>query len=334
MADVVVVGSYNHDYVWRSAQLPTPGETRMGTFTSGPGGKGFNQAIAAARQGARCAFIGALGKDAAGEAALALAVSEGVLACIESQPDLATGSAAILLDAAGQNMIVVGPGANAALSATHVRQHAGMIAGAKILVLQNETTLAACAEAMKIARQAGVLTLYNPAPAVDAMALALLPFTDVLTPNESEFIALLKQTGVAVENDAFAGHGDEDLHVLCRRLGVPTVLLTLGARGAFVSHAEANLRGDPVNHYRHAAEAATVLDTTGAGDAFNGGLAAALARSPQLPFGQAVRAAGRVAALSVERAGAALAMPLRSEVVARFAEGSSAESGQRTDALL
>ncbi len=320
MADVVVVGSYNHDYVWRSTQLPMPGETRLGTFTSGPGGKGFNQAIAAARQGARCAFIGALGEDAAGEAALALAASEGLSVYIERQPDFATGSAAILLDAAGQNMIVVGPGANAALRAAHVRLHAALIAGTTVLMLQNETTLAACAEAMQIARQARVLTLYNPAPAADAMALALLPLTDVLTPNESEFVALLRQTGVVIADDAFAGHVDEDLHVLCRRLSVPTVVLTLGARGAFVSHADNNLRGDVVTHYRHAAEAATVLDTTGAGDAFNGGLAAALARAPQAVFADAVRAAGRVAALAVERAGAALAMPLRSEVLARFSE--------------
>jgi len=319
-ADVVVVGSYNHDYVWRSAQLPTPGETRLGTFTSGPGGKGFNQVIAAARQGAQTVFIGALGEDAAGEAALALAASEGVTVLVERQADLATGSAAILLDSAGQNMIVVGPGANAALSAAHVRLQCALIAGASVLVLQNETTLAACAEAMQIARHAGVLTLYNPAPAADAMALALLPLTDVLTPNESEFVALLKQTGVIVASDGFAGHSGEDLHALCRRLDVPTVVLTLGARGAFVSHADNALRGDPVNHYRHAAEAATVIDTTGAGDAFNGGLAAALARAPQAPFAEAVRDAGRVAALAVERAGAALAMPLRHEVLSRFPE--------------
>ncbi|MGQ0798887.1 MAG: ribokinase [Pseudomarimonas sp.] len=320
MADVVVVGSYNHDYVWRSTQLPTAGETRLGSFTSGPGGKGFNQAIAAARQGARCAFIGALGEDAAGQAALALAASEGVNAVIESKPDLATGSAAILLDAAGQNMIVVGPGANAALSAAHIRRHAGLMTKAKVLVVQNETSLAACAEAMQIAREAGVLTMYNPAPAADSMALALLPLTDVLTPNESEFVALLKQAGVKVDDHAIDGHGDEDLHALCRRLGVPTVVLTLGARGAFVSHAASNLRGDSINHYRHAAEPATVLDTTGAGDAFNGGLAAALARAPQAPFAKAVRDAGRVAALAVERAGAALAMPLHREVLARFTD--------------
>ncbi len=318
MVDVVVVGSYNHDYVWRSAQLPIAGETRLGTFASGPGGKGFNQAIAAARQGARCTFVGALGIDSAAEAALALAASEGVSVCIERQPDLATGSAAILLDAAGQNMIVVGPGANAALSAAHIRQQSQLIAGTRILVLQNETTLAACAEAMQIARRANVLTLYNPAPAADVMAPALLRLSDVLTPNESEFVALLKHSGVIVENEAIADHSDDELHALCRRLGVATVVLTLGARGAFVSHADADSRGDQVSHYRHAAEPAAVLDTTGAGDAFNGGLAAALAHAPHAPFANAVRDAGRVAALAVERAGAALAMPLRSEVLARF----------------
>ena len=131
MVDVVVVGSYNHDHVWRAAQFPVPGETRLGTFGSGPGGKGFNQAVAAVRQGARTAFVGALGEDAIGDGALALGTREGLEMRVERRSDAATGTAAILLDGSGQNMIVVGPGANAELSAEHVEAQASLIGTAR-----------------------------------------------------------------------------------------------------------------------------------------------------------------------------------------------------------
>ncbi len=320
---VVIVGSFNQDHVWRSERFPQPGETRLGRFSAGPGGKGFNQAIACVRQGAATAFVGALGRDALGDAALALAGSEGLQAHCERVAGEATGTAAILLDGVGQNMIVVGPGANLALSLAHVETQRALIEGARVLVTQHEVALDATAAAMHIARAAGVTTLHNPAPVVAAGGADLLALADVLTPNESEFAALLAARGVAVDAHALAALADAELHALCRRLGVPTVVVTLGAAGVFVSHADGALRGDAAAHYRHAAEQVRVVDTTGAGDAFSGGLAAALAMAPAAPFAQAVRSAGRVAGLAVETAGAALAMPRAEAVRARFGDATA-----------
>jgi ribokinase len=319
MTDVVVVGSYNHDHVWRTPQFPVPGETRLGEFASGPGGKGFNQAVAAARQGARTAFIAALGRDAIGDGAIALAAHEGIDARIERHELAATGSAAILLDASGQNLIVVGPGANTRLSVAHVDAQASLIGTARVLITQHEVNPDATRRALELARAAGTLTLHNPAPPLAGEAGALLDRVDILTPNETEFAHLL--SGFARESvDAaqLAGLADATLHRLCRRLIVPTVVLTLGARGVFVSHDEDDARGDASFHYRIAAESVTPVDTTGAGDAFSGALAAAIGFAPDRAFEFSVRHANRVAALSVERPGAAAAMPTRAEVEARF----------------
>ena len=125
-ARVVVVGSYNQDMVWRTARFPVPGETRLGTFDTGPGGKGFNQAIACARQGVATHFIGALGDDAIARGMRELALSEGLALHCETHAQLATGTAAILVEDSGQNLIVVGPGANAALSVAHITAQAAV----------------------------------------------------------------------------------------------------------------------------------------------------------------------------------------------------------------
>ncbi len=320
-AQVVVVGSFNQDHVWRSAQFPAPGVTRIGQFSTGPGGKGFNQAVACVRQGVHTAFIAAIGCDPLGDTAAALAQTEGLRARWQRLNGVATGSAAILLDAGGQNMIVVGPGANAALTAGHVAQQAPLIRAARVLLTQQETTVDACVEAMTIARQHNVLTVHNPAPEGGGDDYrAVLALTDVLTPNESEFEALLASHGVVPE-PGWAQRGDDaTLHGLCARLGVPTIVITLGAAGAFVSHHGDQRRGDAEPCYRVPAEAVAVVDSTGAGDAFNGGLAAALATAPAQPFAAAIRQATRTAALAVERAGAALAMPRADELRARFSE--------------
>ncbi len=316
--EVVVAGSYNHDHVWRTPRFPVPGETRLGAFSSGPGGKGFNQAVAAARQGAKTAFIAAFGNDAIGDGALALALAEGIEPCIEHRADAATGTAAILLDASGQNLIVVGPGANARLSTGHIQAQAATIDAAKVLVTQHEVDLAATRRALELARAAGTLTLHNPAPPLADEDGTLLSLVDVLTPNETEFAHLLARcAGEQVEAQTLANLPDAQLHALCRRLGPATVLITLGARGVFVSHDANATRGDDAPFYRVAAETATVRDTTGAGDAFSGALAAALAHDAT-SLHAAVQHACRVAALSVEREGAALAMPTRAEVQARF----------------
>lgn len=321
MADVVVVGSYNHDHVWRTPQFPVPGETRLGDFTSGPGGKGFNQAVSAARQGARTAFVVALGDDAIGDLALALAAREGIDAQPERHAGIASGTAAILVDAAGQNLIVVGPGANQALTVAHVDAQAGLIGTARVLLTQHEVAPEATRHALELARASGTLTLHNPAPPLPGERGELFDRIDILTPNESEFAHLLACCArLAIDPQALATLPDAELHLLCRRLQVPTVVLTLGAHGVFVSHEDDDLRGDAASCYRVAAETARVVDTTGAGDAFSGALAAALAAETAAPFRAAVVRANRVAALSVERAGAAVAMPSRAEVDARFGD--------------
>lgn len=319
MTDVVVVGSYNHDHVWRTPQFPVPGETRLGEFSAGPGGKGFNQAVAAARQEVRTAFIAALGADAIGDGAVALAQGEGIETRIERHDDAATGTAAILLDVSGQNLIVVGPGANLRLSVAHVEAQAHLIGTARVLVTQHEVNPAATRRALEIARAAGTLTLHNPAPPLHDEDGGLLDRVDLLTPNETEFAHLLARcAGETVAADVVAQLDDATLHALCRRLGVPTLVLTLGARGVFVSHDADEMRGDTTACYRVPAEAVQVRDTTGAGDAFSGSLAAALCFARDRPFRDAVRHANRVAGLSVETPGAALAMPTRAAVSSRF----------------
>lgn len=318
-ARVVVVGSYNQDMVWRTARFPVPGETRLGAFDTGPGGKGFNQAIACARQGAATHFIGALGDDALARGMRELALSEGLALHCETHAGLATGTAAILVEDSGQNLIVVGPGANAALSVGHIESQAAVIRAARVLVTQHEVRHEASLAAQKIARAAGVLCLHNPAPPVDARDLELVKGADLITPNETEFVQLLKLRGLgAPAAEVLADLGDAELHALCRQLHPGSVVITLGARGAFVSHSESPLRGDITRHYRCAPERVRAVDTTGAGDAFSGALAAALARAPEAPFANAVHQAGRVAALSTERHGAALAIPLQDEVALRF----------------
>ena len=307
MNQLVVVGSFNQDHVWRTARFPIPGETRLGVFACGPGGKGFNQAIAAARLGAQTHFIAALGSDALGDEAAALAEREGLRAHWQICADHATGTAAILLDGRGQNLIVVGPGANSALSPAHIDACASTLQTARVVLTQQEVNPAATRRALEIARAAGAICIHNPAPAsAEAPPDALI---DVLTPNESEFALCLQQRlAHSISADAIVQASDAELQGLCRRLGIPTVLITLGAQGVFVSQ--------PDGCARIAAESATVRDTTGAGDAFNGALAAALADGMELHA--AVRQANRVAGLKVERAGAALAMPTLNDVHARF----------------
>lgn len=317
---VTVIGSYNQDFIWRTDHFPMPGETRLGSFSTGPGGKGSNQAIAAARQGARVCFIAALGRDAIGEQAAALARAEGIDARWQWCADQPSGNAAIVLDANGQNLIIVGSGANLALSVAHVEAHAQAIESAVIVLVQHEVSPAASRRALELARAAGVATMLNPAPPLAAEDGALLPLLDLITPNETEFAHLLDRcAGITVAADQVAQLPDAELHGLARRLGPASLVLTLGAAGAFVSHGERARWPDRAACYRVAAERVSVLDTTGAGDAFSGSLAAGLAESNDAPFHKAVEHANRVAGLATERHGAALAIPNREQVRERFA---------------
>ena len=322
MSRVVVAGSFNVDHVWHCEALPAPGATIAGSYSSGPGGKGFNQAVAAARAGAGTAFLCALGDDLGGVLARSLATTDGIdlRDLVSDQP---TGTAGIYVDARGRNSIVIGAGANASLTADFVNQQGELIAAASAVLVQLESPVESMLATLKAARDAGVVTLLNPAPANAPTTAELLALADILTPNETEFANLVgRHIGEKIEADDVGITDGASLHALCRELlAHGTVVVTLGSGGVFVSHADEVLRADAKAYYRLAAEHADAIDTTGAGDAFNGALAASLAGDKAIPFIEHMRFANRYAALSTERAGAALAMPRRADVLARFGEG-------------
>jgi len=310
MASVAVVGSFNVDHVWRVASLPQPGATLAGDYTSGSGGKGFNQAMAARRAGAATVFVCALGEDVGAQLARALCVGDGIdlrdAASTES-----TGTAGIYVDASGRNTIVIGAGANATLQVGFVEASLAANDTPSVVLAQLESPVEAIAAALRCGRERDAITILNPAPANAAVPGSLLALADVLTPNETEFAAMLgRHVGERIDADAVVGLDQGRLHALCRELGHDaSVVVTLGASGCFVSHPESNLRGDDSACYRIAAETARVVDTTGAGDAFNGALAASLALRPDAAFAEHLRFASRYAARSTEHPGAALAMP-------------------------
>ena len=319
-AQIVVVGSFNVDHVWRCATLPQAGATLAGEYASGPGGKGFNQAVAAARAGAATVFVCALGDDAGGNWARELAAADNINLRAQHGP-ASTGTAGIFVDAQGRNSIVIGAGANAQLTPDFIAAQATIIATAGVVLAQLESPTPAIAQALSLGRQAGATTVLNPAPANADTTLELLALTDILTPNETEFAALLaRHANTRIDADTVATSDDARLHALARKL-LPhgSVVLTLGAAGLFVSHPETALRGDEAAHYRIAAEAVNVVDTTGAGDACNGALCAALVLSPDQPLQLQARFANRYAALSTESTGAAASMSSMDAFRTRFA---------------
>ncbi len=310
MSSVVVAGSFNVDHVWRCDTLPAPGATIAGRYSTGPGGKGFNQAVAARRAGADTTFLCALGDDAGGAMARGLAAQDGFAVVAEPSSE-ATGTGGIYVDSRGRNTIVIGPGANAALSTEFIEAQRALLARAGVVLAQLESPVETIEAVLAAAREAGVTTVLNPAPADAPSSIGLLKLADVLTPNETEFAALLsRHVGERLEADNVAALDGATLHGLCRKLvGNGTVVVTLGAVGVFVSHAEENLRGDTQPYYRVGAEQVQAIDTTGAGDAFNGALAASIAQAPEAPFARHVRFANQFAGRSTEKEGAAVAMP-------------------------
>lgn len=322
MSRVVVVGSFNVDHVWRAPRLPHPGETLAGEYATGPGGKGFNQAVAARRAGADTVFLCSIGDDAGGALARSLADADGIdlRAAASAAP---TGTAGIYVDDAGRNSIVIGPGANAGLGIDFIDSHAEALGAAAVVLAQLESPLESVLHALQAGRSAGAATVLNPAPANVACPAPLLAASDVLTPNETEFAALLAvHAGGHIDPAQVATMDDAQLHRLCRSL-LPhgTVVVTLGAAGAFASHPDARLRGDARAFHRTPAAAVRPVDTTGAGDAFSGALAADLATAPHAPFADHVRYAIRAAGLATEQAGAAASMPWRAQVLERFGTG-------------
>ena len=301
-AAVAVLGIFVADLAFKAPRLPVMGETVLGHgFASGPGGKGSNQAIAAARAGAEVRMITRIGRDTFGEMARQAWAADGVDTGAVSVDDaLPTGAAFIFVSIeTGNNAIIVESGAAAKLSPADVAAAEPAIAGAKVLVTQFEQPVETAIAGLTLARRHGVITILNPAPAVPADP-AIYALCDYVTPNETEAATL---TGLRVESDAEALEAARAL----LRMGARNALITLGEKGAL-------LHGEAGTHFVPAFRVAQVVDTTGAGDAFNGGFAAALAegRSPL----DAIRFANATAALSVQKPGTAPSMPTRAEIEA------------------
>ena len=298
---VAILGIFVADLAFRAGRMPAMGETIIGSgFKMGPGGKGSNQAVAAARAGADVTFISKLGQDAFGDIALATWKAEGITARVAQAADQPTGAAYIYVnDESGENAIIVVPGAAGTTSPADVDAAADAIRAAAVFVTQLEQPVAAARRGLEIARAAGVTTILNPAPAARLDA-AIYGLCDYVTPNESE-AALL--TGLKVTNVEEARQAGDAL--LAK--GVGAALITLGDAGALL-HTAAQSMLIP------AFRAGPVVETTGAGDAFNGGFAAALARGADAA--EAARFGCAVAGISVTRAGTAPSMPRLAEVEA------------------
>ena len=296
---VAILGIYVADLAFKAARQPVMGETILGSaFAMGPGGKGSNQSVAAARAGAAVTFITKLGKDNFGDAALAMYAKEGITALAPQDPNNSTGAAYIFLEeGTGSNAIIVVAGAAGTIGVADVEANSAAITHAKIFMTQLEQPIPAAFHALQIARAAGTTTIFNPAPAA-VLDDAIYKLCDYITPNESEAAML---TGIVVTDLASAKKAAD---ILLAK-GVGTVIITLGGQGALL-HSKTQSVHIPIYN------AGKVVDTTGAGDAFNGGFAAALARGEDpvtaAHFGSAV------AGISVTRPGTAPSMPQLAEV--------------------
>jgi ribokinase len=300
MSNVAILGIFVADLAFRAGRQPAMGETIMGSdFKMGPGGTGSNQAVAAARAGANVTFISRLGRDAFGEIALSTWKAENIrterVVLTDEQP---TGAAYIFIeDGTGENAIIVVPGAANSISRADVDQAAADIRAAKAFITQLEQPIDAALHGVTIAKQAGVATIFNPAPAAP-LPDVIYPLCDYITPNETEASAI---TGVQVTGlDSAKAAADRLL-----QRGVGCALITLGEAGALYHTAKESVLVPAFN-------AGKVVETTGAGDAFNGGFAAALAagRNPR----DAVRFGCATAGISVTRPGTAPSMPKLSEI--------------------
>ena len=316
---VIIVGSYVQDQAWFVERFPRPGETmRANRYNTGPGGKGFNQAVACARQGVPTAFVGVLGRDTFAEYARRFAEDEKMPCRWQIHDSQPTSTSSITVNARAENQIAMIFGANEHLDPAYVRAQGDLFAGAKTLLIQLENNLDALAAALDMGIRHRLTCIVNPAPVHGDLTLAMLQQAKIITPNETEFSLLLERfVKEDVDPATLWQRGDADLHALARKLAVETVIVTLGSRGCFVSHGT-DRRGDGADCYRLPPEKVNAIDTTGAGDAFSGSLAAALVRFTGRPFRDALIHANRAAAMSTEIVGTAPAMPTYDAVIARF----------------
>jgi ribokinase len=298
MKGIVVVGSLNMDFVVAVKHLPAPGETILGhNFRMIPGGKGANQACAAARlasEGTRVRMIGRVGQDMFGDHLKASLSAAGVdVSSVHASRSLPTGVALIPVETSGQNSIIVASGANQDLPAADVEAMRRVFRGSRVAMFQLETPLDTVAAAMRLAREEGLLTILDPAPA-QPLSDDLMKLVDFLTPNEAEALGLLGQAVRRLTVEEAAGVAER-----LRSRGPGTVIVKLGEQGCY---ADMHYRGFAVN----------AVDTTAAGDTFNAGLAVGLAESWGLS--RAIPFANAAAAISVTRPGAQASAPTRIEV--------------------
>jgi ribokinase len=297
-SSIVIVGSSNTDMVVLVDHLPAAGETILGgKFFMNPGGKGANQAVAASRLGGAVTFIAKIGNDIFGKRAVALMKNEGIdTSHILEDPDHPSGIALITVDQHGENCIVVASGSNAALNAGDLLEMKEIIQQAGIVLLQLEIPLGTVEYVVQVAAAAKAKLILNPAPA-RVLSDELLSKLDFITPNETEAEML---TGVEIKDEAGAEKAAKKL----KEKGVKTVIITMGARGAFLLHND-ECRMIP-------ALAVKAVDTTAAGDVFNGALSVALSESK--PVYEAVRYACHAASVSVTRLGAQASAPYKNEI--------------------
>lgn len=297
MKKLTVLGSINADHVISVPYFAKPGETLTGhSYHIAYGGKGANQAVAAARLGAKVSFIGCIGDDDIGQAMKTEFEKDGInTRPIKSIANEMTGIAMIQVAESGENSIVISAGANGYLDEAVVAEFKSEIAQADYLLMQLETPLLAIIQAAKIAKHSNTQVVLNPAPARE-LPDELLSLLDMITPNETEAEIL---TGVKVVDEVSAKQAAQVFH----QKGIQKVLITLGSKGVFVSE---NGQGEIVAGFR-----VNAVDTTAAGDTFNGGLVTAMLEDK--PLDEAIRFAHAAAAISVTRKGAQPSIPTRQE---------------------
>lgn len=299
--DVVILGIFVADTTYRAARMPVMGETLIGEdFHLTPGGKGSNQAVAAAKAGAATHLITKLGQDDFAQMAQAIWQDAGVVAEVITDATSYTGAAFVFIDShTGNNAIIVSPGVAGTFSPADIDAYAPLISSANIFLTQLEQPQEAAFHALKIAKQAGVTTLLNPAPAAP-LADGMMALCDYVTPNETEATSL---TGIEVTDIPSATSAAEKL----LEMGAKNALITLGEQGVLLHNAKKTVHIPAIS-------AGKIAETTGAGDAFNGGFATALSEGADPEeaawFGTAT------AAIAVTRAGTAASMPDRSEISA------------------
>lgn len=310
---VLIIGSSNMDLNIYSERLPKPGETVTGgTFKQFLGGKGANQAVAAARSGVKTIFIGKIGIDAFGDQMITHLKKEGInMDHVIRDSEVSSGIAFILVDKNGENMISVAPGANARLNPSEIKNKSEIIKNAKILVVQMELSIETIEEIYKIAAQTNVVKILNPAP-LKPISLEILKNIDIIIPNEGELYRLHFLIGY---NELKAKEGKEKIIEASKNIsstGVKIIITTLGSKGCLIYDAEKD-EATEIPAFK-----VDAIDTVGAGDCFNGVLASQLCRDETIE--NAVRYANAAASIAVTRRGAQDSMPYLNEIEERFKE--------------